>query len=795
MSEQAQRVRIVLVSPGDVAKERAAVQAVVEELNRTVAADRALVLSLWRWETDAHPAMSFDGPQGVIDELMDIEHADFVVGVFWKRFGTPTGQANSGTEHELRRAWAAWKERGYPQVMVYFCTRPYMPRTSDETAQWGRVLDFQRELPEQQLWWTYVKPQQFNDLLREHLTRYILRQGPSSQARVRSGGGRRVWFNLPAVAASFTGREDELGELDEALEADDRGGMITQAIVGLGGVGKSQLAARYAHRCADRYDIVAWIHAEEGGIADLAALAAKLGRTTGEASPSELAQRALDWLCVCEEHWLLVLDNVTSPTQLEGLLPRGGNGRVLMTSRDRALGQFAGVLTVDVFDEAAATRYLTDRAGRPDDEAAARQVARALGCLPLALSHAAAYCRSGTSFTEYLGMLEQLPAREVFDRHPEQSYAWTVASTWRNSITAATKDAPLASTVLDMAAYLGPDAIAKTLFGVLVHAFVARDRKRLADAFNALARYSLATVDDATVSVHRLLQKVVRDSLQERGEQTAARRALDAVEDAFPGDPDTPTSWPRCEQLLPHALTLADTLLPDGDSGPRLIGLLNRASDYLYFSHGGRRAVTMDQRIAIDAERILGLEHPNTLEARNNLAVSYTDAGRTFEAIAILEPLLADRERILGPEHPRALSTRNSLAGAYRIAGRTPEAIAIYEPLLADRERIIGPEHPSTLRTRHHLATAYQAAGRISKAIADYEALLADQERILGPEHPDTLYTRHHLATAYQAAGRIPKAIAIYEPLLADQERILGPEHPDTLSTRDDLASAHQAAG
>lgn len=58
--------------------------------------------------------------------------------------------------------------------MVYFCKRPYTPRTSDETVQWGRVLDFQHDLPKQQLWWTYTRLQQFNDLLREHLTRYVL---------------------------------------------------------------------------------------------------------------------------------------------------------------------------------------------------------------------------------------------------------------------------------------------------------------------------------------------------------------------------------------------------------------------------------------------------------------------------------------------------------------------------------------------------------------------------------------------------------------------------------------------
>ncbi|MGI9099644.1 MAG: hypothetical protein ACR2H2_14335 [Solirubrobacteraceae bacterium] len=159
--EQIGVVRIVVVSPGDVAQERAVAQTVVDELNRGVAADRGCRLSLWRWETDARPGMHLQGSQELIDELMDIEDADVVVGVFWKRFGTPTGEAASGTEHELRRAWSAWQERGRPEVMVYFCARAYAPKSPDELAQWQRVLEFQRDLPSEQFAWRYESVGQF----------------------------------------------------------------------------------------------------------------------------------------------------------------------------------------------------------------------------------------------------------------------------------------------------------------------------------------------------------------------------------------------------------------------------------------------------------------------------------------------------------------------------------------------------------------------------------------------------------------------------------------------------------
>jgi len=126
MADSEDRIRLVLVSPGDLAAERTAVQRVIEELNRGVGANR---LVLWRWEADARPGLHLQGPQGLIDDLMDLPSADVVIGVFWRRFGTPTHDADSGTEHELRRAWAAWREHRRPDVMVYFSSRAYAPRT------------------------------------------------------------------------------------------------------------------------------------------------------------------------------------------------------------------------------------------------------------------------------------------------------------------------------------------------------------------------------------------------------------------------------------------------------------------------------------------------------------------------------------------------------------------------------------------------------------------------------------------------------------------------------------------
>jgi len=648
--------------------------------------------------------------------------------------------------------------------------------------------------------------------------------------------GRRVRFRLPLAAAHFTGRSAELDAIGDALGRAGRA-VVTQAITGMGGVGKSQLAAHYVHNHADEYDVVAWIRAEDGGIADLAELAAELGPVVAQLTPAERAGGAVRWLSGCDERWLLVLDNVAAPEQLRDCCPSSGNGRVIVTTRDRGMAQFGPALSVDVFDEQTAVEYLLATSGRADDGDGATRLARALGFLPLALSHAGAYCAAGTSFDDYVELLGALPAMDLFDSHPEASYAQTVASTWKVSIEAAERAAPLAGRVLAMAAYLAPDAIPRELFDVLNEDSAAAARKPLLDAFNALHRLSLAHVDDTTVSVHRLLQKTIRDDPGLRADEAAAASALTAVAAAFPRDHGQPQTWPQSERLLPHTLAIAAALEPPAAAGERLVTLLNSASEYLLRIDPGTRTIDT-ATLALDlAQSNLGPEHPDSLTAGGNLAVVYQATGQTTEATQLGEQVLADRERILGPKHPDTLRARANLTVSYRTMGRTAEAIELGQRVFADSERILGPEHPDTLRARGHLARSYRAGGRADDAIELGQRVFADSERILGPDHPDTLragamlavsyraggrstdaiklgqlgvtsigrvlgpehrYTmiaRAILADSYRAAGRITDAISLGERLLADCERILGPEHPDTLRASTNLDLSYNQAG
>ena len=174
---------------------------------------------------------------------------------------------------------------------------------------------------------------------------------------------------------------------------------------------------------------------------------------------------------------------------------------------------------------------------------------------------------------------------------------------------------------------------------------------------------------------------------------------------------------------------------------------------------------------------------------------AYRFAGRTPEAIALLEQVRDARVKKLGADHPDTLNTLSSLARAYQAAGRTPEAIALLEQVRDARVKKLGADHPDTLDTLNNLAVAYRAAGRTPEAITLLEQVRDARVKKLGADHPDTLTTLHNLALAYRSAKQLDKSIPLFEETLKGQERKLGRNHPNTLSTVANLGVNYKDAG
>ncbi len=218
-----------------------------------------------------------------------------------------------------------------------------------------------------------------------------------------------VFGNVPARNPVFTGRDELLAELRGKLTSGSAHmTALTQAIAGLGGVGKTQTAAEYCHRHQADYWGVWWNVGDSRTALEqgLAQLGARIEPKYAEARTSDAAAFALEHIAKgAPKPWLLVFDNVERPDDLVALRPHA-NAHVLITSRWNDWGGVADSLGVKVLSPEAAVDLLMKRAPKHTDADGAAALAKDLGYLPLALEQAAAFCsRTGTAFATYRLMI------------------------------------------------------------------------------------------------------------------------------------------------------------------------------------------------------------------------------------------------------------------------------------------------------------------------------------------------------------------------------------------------------
>ncbi|MEU8364956.1 tetratricopeptide repeat protein, partial [Nonomuraea sp. NPDC048882] len=606
-------------------------------------------------------------------------------------------------------------------------------------------------------------------------------------------------------AQAFVGRDAALNALRQTLRDTMSTGVISQAVLGLGGVGKSELALQYAHRHRQDYELVWWIDADSPDLirAGLAALARTLtcgidSDAAEQATVEEAAAWALSWLAT-HPAWLVIFDNVEEVADVEPYLAGLAHGHVLITTRRDIGWQRLNVAPVrlELLSRPAATALLAGLIGPPNaaSTGALEDLAEQLGDLPLALTQAGAYIARTPrmSLTRYLELLKDIPARMYATATPTGGDAErVVAKVLTLSHTRIQAINPLAIRVLNLLACFAPDNLPCSVLDRLPET----DPLQVGEALALLQSYSLITLTpspadlkpgepDDLVSVHRLVQAVTLHQLTPDERDLDRHVAAELILDALPGDPSTIESWPAYRALLPHARSV----LPPGSSGLyQLVAYLDASGDY-------STAVQLQQDLYTYVVATLGAEHPDTLIARHNLATRTGEAGDMASARDQLTTLLPIIERVRGAEHSGALITRNQLARWTGEAGDAAAARDQLTALLPTVERVLGAEHPDTLITRDNLARWTGEAGDAAAARDQLTALLPTVERVLGAEHPNTLAARANLARWTGEAGDAAAARDQYAALLPIHKRILGAEHPDTLITRANLAHWTGEAG
>jgi tetratricopeptide (TPR) repeat protein len=627
-------------------------------------------------------------------------------------------------------------------------------------------------------------------------------EGRTSGARY-PGSRPRVW-HVPSRNATFTGRNAVLQQLRDQLSGAGAGTLPAQALYGLGGVGKTQLAIEYAYRFMADYDVVWWISAEESELVvnGLADLAKELNLRVGE-MVADAARAAREALRRGEptRRWLLVLDNADEPSALAEYLPDGGPGHIMITSRNQAWSQSAQSLEVDVFTPPESIEHLLRRVPGLDEDNADK-VRSALGDLPLAIEQAAAWLvETNTSVDEYL---VQLNAKftDVMALSQPPDYPEPVAKTWNVSIDQLRHRSPAAVHLLEICAFFAPEPISMTLLNgdEMIKALARydeqlRDKLVLGRVFREIGRFALAKVDygSNTMQVHRLVQQVVRAQMNAQQEEDARHEVHRVLVEARPKDPDTddPGNWPSYNRIWPHLGSSQAALCDEEETRPLLIDRVR----YLWKRGEYARALEFGENLVKTWTEKLGPEDRNTLHLRSQVANVLRSQGRIEEARRMDNEVLALQRRTLPPDHPHTLMTAANLASDLRASGEFAEALAMDRETFRRSADELGDDHPRTLSAATNLAVSLRLNGDCFSARDLDRDTLERRSAVLGEEHPESLLSTANLALDLREAGDFAGSVSLLRRATASCRQIVGDDAPETLRLANSLAISLRKLG
>ena len=416
---------------------------------------------------------------------------------------------------------------------------------------------------------------------------------------------------------------------------------------------------------------------------------------------------------------------------------------------------------------------------------------------------------------------------------------------------------PAVAELLRLLAFLHPDAIPEEMFSAgeaeadFPFAFLANNPVALDAAFGTLRRFSLLrrSAETKTVTMQRLVQVVVKDSMDEQWQRCCVISIVRLLNAAFPDlDSDDVEAWPQRQRYLPQVYAVA-TLIEQWQIASEEAGLLlykvgcylgerasyiqaesflEKARDirlcvlapehplvaqtlvalaniyYLQgrFTHANapskfRQAETLYRQALTLQEKRLGANHPDVAASLNYLAVLYFFQKKYVQAEYLFQSALAIYQETVGMAHCQVATLLSNLGKLSLIQGHNAQAEAFLQQALATYVQIREFESPPVAICLHHLAILYVSQGRYIQAESHFERTLAIYEQSLGAEHPRVAETCMHLARLYTLQDKYTQAVSLYQRVIAIFERMSAPIHPDLAESCYALAclyDSHDAA-
>ncbi|KAI9777133.1 MAG: hypothetical protein M1839_009089 [Geoglossum umbratile] len=609
------------------------------------------------------------------------------------------------------------------------------------------------------------------------------------------------------------------------------------ALVGLGGVGKSQIAIEYAYRVRDESPTtwVFWVHAgtrarfEEGY-----RRIAEMTRMEGWDNPKvDILRLVRNWLCdESNGRWVMIVDNVDdsdvvfppldrtqaigsdksgqAAESLSDFLPQSPNGSILITSRSRDVayrltGSHTYIREVKPMDEGDALALLRKKLSFDANEHNAIELLQALDYMPLAITQAAAYIEQRAprmTISRYLDEIRKsdhdrarLLKKDMGDGRRDGRVSNSIITTWQISFEHIRKDLPTAARLLSLMSLFDRQGIPESL----LHNRYQRDEDKDVDFeedIHTLISYSLVEINAGgnEFEMHRLVQFSMKKWLELYDKLDGWKWTyVMLMDDNYPVG--LYENWTVCQALFPHAQTAVAYRPTDIKPLEAWASVLFKAAWYTSEMGNYQAAQEMGLSALEAREATLGAEHPETLASISRLGSVLRGQGKYEEAEAMHRRALEAKERVLGEEHPDTLTSINNLGSVLERQGKYEEAEAMHQRALEGYEKVLGLEHPDTLTGINNLGLVLSRQGKYEEAEAMHRWALETREKVLGLEHPDTLNSINNLGCALERQGKYEEAEAMHRRVLETREKVLGLERPDTLNSINNLGCALERQG
>jgi tetratricopeptide (TPR) repeat protein len=655
----------------------------------------------------------------------------------------------------------------------------------------------------------------------------------------------------------FSGRDDLLQDLRRKLNENEPGRYNHRvAIFGMGGIGKTQTALEYVYSSRDSglYSRIYWLSAKDQGslMSGYQSIAWNVRLATDAADSSQAARAVLAWLKQ-EDDWLIVLDNLDDITIANGLLPETTPRKhLLITTRNPntdgipAEGLEVSLLSLD--DAQRLLIRLSKVTPSDSEQPLVSTIANDLGRLPLALDQAGSYIRYiARNYTTFHDQYQK-NHREILSWVPKvnRAYSHSVATTWSLSFSALNHVFQMSAKLLRLLSFLNPDVISTRFLtegaAALHHdlAQLVRTPIEFQKAITELERFSLVKVRpaDNMVTIHRLVQTMVRDEMSESDLFDYAEMIIDLCYFLFPRQqtPFTDEMRRHCrfyQGQIMAPIQLIYSLWPmmtgrygkaqqkggffQRVSGKRVDQWMNKyfrkktrgavqwvdkyfwtCSRFDFFlDHIGdyRDQETLAQRVLELALQTFPKDNDYTLIAMTNLAGAYQRLGRAEDAMELYEEVLREFTKARGEYDSHIINIMDRLASEYRGAGRFNEAIKLQERALKGSIEIWGEDGEMTVAFRRSLGILHCDSGNLEEGMEILEPLLISAKEKFGEDHDVTVTCMTEIARVYAQEGMMEKALEMQEKGLQMTRLQFGNDHALTLVAESTLAIIYRDMG